>query len=175
MNMFNLCQNQNSRFPAESSYRLQRQNWLTPERNNFSYLSCQCFLFLLELRLGLIFGSWFNWSVNDFPTAQLHKALSTSDGVKESPSELNSCKWFFHQMFKKPAKQLNKQVHSSFVQLMQFIQQNITILVKNLNSSGTSSKHKFHRVLTGASSISPTFLSHSSFPWALYLFYNQYI
>ena len=64
-------------------------------------LQCQFFLFLLELLLGMVFGSSFNWGADDFPIAQLHNALSTSDGVKLSPSELSSCRLFFHQIFKK--------------------------------------------------------------------------
>lgn len=52
----------------------------------------QRFLFLLLLWLVLALGSEFKFEDDNLsPTAELHKALSTSDGVKMSSFELNSC------------------------------------------------------------------------------------
>lgn len=48
------------------------------------------FLFVVLLLLALASGSKFEEDDNLTPTTELHKALSTSDGVNGSPSELSS-------------------------------------------------------------------------------------
>lgn len=82
---------------------------------NFLITVNQRFLFFLELLLGFISETDSECEASNLtPTAELHRALSTSDGVKVSPSELNSCTSREHQILKKTDTVYKTGEHSNF-------------------------------------------------------------